>query len=159
MRQNRETFMLKTILLFTVAALLQAVIAPSVLQAQSLRSSAQSAKPIYVTQLEPIQGNWNVEKEVTVHGRVFDVGGVMPGENSPFYMNKVVFDNRKHYDVFEAWVGCGGPPTSEGNYTFVVSGDGKELFRVEDMHVDDQAIRVSLPIIDQPDRKAIKAGK
>ncbi len=100
-----------------------------------------------LTELRPVEGDWEVSKDVTVNGRVFDVAGCTDAyvEFNRRFIGKVVFANREHYDLLEVWVGYRGGRGNGKNW-FTVLGDGEELFKSEKMGQSDPAVKVSVAI-------------
>lgn len=133
----------KVALLLTLLAAFQLISGQTPLHAQAARSHTRIPTQIYVTQLQPVEGSWGVQENVTIHGRIFDIAGTMDVDDG--HVGKAVFDNRRRYEVFESWVGFRGS-RGRGTNTFIVQGDGQELFRSEEMSQNDPPIKISLSI-------------
>jgi hypothetical protein len=98
--------------------------------AVALRITRRVELPL--TKLAPVEGTWQVEADVTIRGRVFASAGTMdphrPFGGSKRVRVRAVFANKDGYDLFEAWDGFRGG-RGDGADTFVVLGDGEELYR------------------------------
>jgi len=95
-----------------------------------------------LTEIKPVEGRWNVVKDATINGRVFDVAGSMGWCGAE---TAVVFSNRDGFDLLEAWVGFGGG-RGKGKVRFSVQGDGDPLFNSPWMEEKDNPIKVSVSI-------------
>lgn len=95
-----------------------------------------------LTELQPVEGAWKTNKDVTIAGRLFEAAGIMNTENNAG--GKAVFPNRERYDLLEAWIGTrGGSPESN---QFAVLGDGEVLYTSPVLRPDDPAVKISIPI-------------
>ena len=97
-----------------------------------------------LTKDTPVSGEWEAAENVAIAGRIFDIAGTMIYNNGRGRWD-AVFSNRDHYDRFEAWVGK-QDASGQGTNTFIVLGDGQELFRSPPMSERSPAIKVSVPI-------------
>ena len=139
----------KAVLLLTLLTAFQADSGQASLYAQVPRSRIHNAPPVDLTQIKPVEGQseWQIENNATVSGHIFDTSGTFPmgeGDGTPNPL-RIVFDNHKHHEVFEAWVGFHGGG-GKGTLTFIVLGDGRELFHSNEMHPFDAPVRISVPI-------------
>lgn len=143
--------MLKQVALFlTLLAAFQLGTGQTPLRAQATHAQLHNVAPIDLTQLKPVEGqnDWEIENNATVSGRVFDHAGTLRmGSYDYTKTDRIVFYNQKHHDVFEAWVGYHeGYDGGEGSMSFTVLGDGRELFRSDEMRPLDAPARVSVSI-------------
>lgn len=135
--------MLKLIALLFILAL-PLCLCPSSLYAQASHSRANSPRSIDLIQAKATEGKWKATgNNVAMSGRIFDHVGSLSVSNSQ--SDRIVFDNQRHYDVFEACVGMHGKG-ARGTVTFVVMGDGHELFNSAEVHPNDPPIRISVSI-------------
>jgi hypothetical protein len=91
---------------------------------------------------------YNEERNISIAGRVFESAAVM------YWKDTAIFSNRDGYDRFQAWVG-----KKFANYaydmdedgrdfsvTFVILGDGKEIFRSNPMRKNTPPQRVDVSV-------------
>lgn len=117
---------------------------PTSLYAQASHSRVNGLRPIDLTQAKAVEGKWIATgTNVALSGRIFDHVSSLSVSNG--HSDRIVFDNQKHYDVFEGWVGLHGKG-AKGTITFIVMGDGHELFNSAEMHPSDSPTRISVSI-------------
>lgn len=101
-----------------------------------------------LTELKPVEGDWKVEQNVTIAGRVFEVAGTMSVDkdfNPTTITRRIVFSNPGGYDLLEVWIGFRGG-RGKGKNKFSIRGDGDTLFTSEWMEQRDQPVKVSVAI-------------
>jgi hypothetical protein len=96
----------------------------------------------------PIEGDWGINDNGAINGRVFDRVGRMTGYSRPGdpLVANIVFRNRG-FDRVEAWIGSQKRKTGhELPAQFQVLGDGKLLYTSPYLGVNDPTIQISIPI-------------
>lgn len=101
------------------------------------RSSGQRIERSLL-ELDPVQGKWATSRNVTINGRVF--------ERAVRVRDAVVIPNRDNADVLEAQVGLSGEVGPKVRATFIVLGDGQEIYRSPIVDVSTPPTPISVPI-------------
>jgi hypothetical protein len=115
-----------------------------ILTAKVMGKLAEDNVEQLLTELKPVDGQWNVEKDMVIKGRLFDVAGTMTPWNGA--KRRVVFANREDSDTLEVEVGRRDRGEDDETIRFIILGDGQELFRSPPMGVRDSALKVRVSI-------------
>ncbi len=100
-----------------------------------------------LTEIKPVEGHWDVEKKITVAGRVFEAAGIMNvrASGGEAGMRRIVFSTPEGFDALEVWVGFRGG-YGKGKNKFVIQGDGRTLFTSPWMAEGEQPVKANVSI-------------